>query len=102
MAAPSRASGSACARAADQFRPVSRARARPRRHGLLGRTAGTTPGFAYSAANKASGIVWTEDKLFEYLLDPGKYIKGTKMIFAGIKKESERKDLIAYLVSSTK
>ena len=72
------------------------------RHGLLGRTAGTTPGFSYSAANKASGVVWSEQTLFDYLLDPAKYIKGTKMIFSGIKKESERKDLIAYLQSSSK
>jgi len=72
----------------------------PNLHGLLGRTAGTTAGFAYSAANKSSGIVWSEETLFDYLLDPGKYIKGTKMIFAGLKKESERKDLIAYLVDS--
>ena len=72
----------------------------PNLHGLLGRTAGTTAGFAYSAANKSSGVVWSEETLFDYLLDPGKYIKGTKMIFAGLKKESERKDLIAYLVSS--
>ncbi|RYG48936.1 cytochrome c family protein, partial [archaeon] len=36
-----------------------------------------------------------------YLIDPAKYIKGTKMIFAGLKKEAERKDLVAYLKSST-
>ena len=39
-----------------------------RRHGLIGRTSGTTPGFAYSAANKAAGIVWSEEHLFDYLL----------------------------------
>lgn len=73
----------------------------PNLHGLFGRTAGTAPDFAYSAANKASGVNWGEDTLMEYLIDPGKYIKGTKMIFAGLKKESERKDLVAYLKEAT-
>ena len=49
-----------------------------------------------------AGVTWSEATLFDYLLDPGKYIKGTKMIFAGLKKESERKDLIAYLQDATK
>jgi cytochrome c len=67
----------------------------PNLHGLFGRQSGQAEGFAYSAANKTSGVMWGEDTLFDYLLDPAKYIKGTKMIFAGLKKESERKDLIA-------
>lgn len=48
------------------------------------------------------GISWNEDTLFEYLENPKKYIPGTKMVFAGLKKPAERADLIAYLVSSTK
>ena len=45
--------------------------------------------------------MWGEDTLFEYLLNPKKYIKGTKMVFAGLKKPAERKDLISYLKAAT-
>lgn len=57
--------------------------------------------YSYSTANKTSGVKWEEDTLFEYLLAPKKYIKGTKMVFAGLKKPSERKDLIEYLKQVT-
>ena len=69
----------------------------PNLHGLIGRKTGQAEGYAYSAANINKGITWDEDTLFEYLLAPKKYIPGTKMVFAGLKKEAERKDLIAYI-----
>merc|ERR1712010_106091 len=62
--------------------------------GLFGRQSGSVDGFSYSRANKESGITWDEQTLFDYLLAPKKYIKGTKMAFAGLKKEGDRKDLI--------
>ncbi|CAB1103928.1 unnamed protein product [Ectocarpus sp. CCAP 1310/34] len=73
----------------------------PNLNGLFGRAAGTVDGYSYSTANKTSGVVWTESTLFDYLLAPKKYIKGTKMVFAGIKKPAERKELIAYLKEAT-
>lgn len=73
----------------------------PNLGGLFGRKTGQAEGYSYSAANVNKGITWEEDTLFEYLLNPKKYIPGTKMVFAGIKKEGERQDLIAYLKAST-
>lgn len=69
----------------------------PNLHDLFGRQTGQVTGFNYSEANKSKGITWGGDTLWVYLKDPKKYIPGTKMIFAGLKKDDERKDLIAYL-----
>ncbi|XP_074659316.1 cytochrome c [Tubulanus polymorphus] len=74
----------------------------PNLHGLLGRKTGQAPGFSYTDANKNKGITWSRDTLWVYLENPKKYIPGTKMIFAGLKKKNERADLIAYLEQSTK
>lgn len=69
----------------------------PNLHGLIGRTSGTVEGFSYSASNKNKAVVWGEETLYEYLLNPKKYIPGTKMVFPGLKKPQERANIIAYL-----
>ncbi|XP_056640638.1 cytochrome c-like [Diorhabda carinulata] len=74
----------------------------PNLYGLIGRKTGLSPGYSYSDANKQKGVTWTEDTLFEYLENPKKFIPGTKMVFAGLKKANDRIDLIAYLKASTK
>lgn len=71
----------------------------PSLYGIIGREAGTVAGFRYSEANAESGIVWTKDVLFEYLEDPQGYIPGTRMAFGGLKKEEDRRNVIAYLDS---
>ncbi|KAI3631498.1 hypothetical protein MIR68_007094 [Amoeboaphelidium protococcarum] len=73
----------------------------PNLHGLFGRKTGQAEGYSYTAANVNKGITWSEDTLFEYLENPKKYIPGTKMAFAGLKKPEERADLIAYLKQAT-
>lgn len=66
-------------------------------NGLENRKSGSIEGYNYSDANKDSGIVWTEAAFLEYIKDPKAKIPKTKMVFAGIKKEDEAKNLWAYL-----
>lgn len=68
--------------------------------GVVGRRAGSVPDFSYSSANKGSGIVWTKEKLDEYLTDPQKMVPGTLMVFPGVKNPDERQALIAYLAEN--
>lgn len=69
----------------------------PTLFGVIGRKAGSVPGFAYSDANKASGITWDENTLDQYLAAPMKMVPGTKMVFAGLSDPAERKAVIEYL-----
>ena len=69
----------------------------PNLHGLMGRKAGSVAGFKYSKAMANSGLVWDEKTLDTYLTNPRKVVKGTKMGFGGVKKDSQRADLIEYL-----
>lgn len=71
----------------------------PSLFGIVGREAGTVPGFHYSAANKNSGITWTPEKLDSYLANPKAIVPGTIMTFAGLKDAQQRADLIAYLAT---
>ena len=66
-------------------------------NGVVGRPAGQYPEYNYSSANKNSGLTWDEPTLARYLRAPNKVVPGTKMIFAGLKKEQEISDVVAYL-----
>ena len=64
---------------------------------VIGRAAGSLDDYRYSKAMKASGLVWDEKTLAAYLKAPKKFVKGTKMAFAGLKKDMDIADIIAYL-----
>ena len=66
-------------------------------NGQFGRKAGTIEGYAYSPANKNSGITWDEATFREYIKDSKAKVPGTKMIFPGLKDEKRIDDLIAFL-----
>lgn len=65
--------------------------------GLFGRKAGSISGFRYSEAMRKSGVVWSSETLDKFLAKPKKYIPGTTMIYSGLPKPHDRKDLIDYL-----
>lgn len=72
----------------------------PRHCGLLGRRAGSVPGFDYSPAMKKSSIVWNEKTLDRFLTKPLAMVPGSSMTYAGVPETSDRADLIAYLKSA--
>ncbi len=68
----------------------------PRHRGVVGRRAGSVPGYSYSPALKASGIVWTPVMLDRWLQGPQKLVPGAKMYFT-VANPKSRADIIAYL-----
>jgi cytochrome c len=64
--------------------------------GVFGRKSGTEPGYNYSSAMKGLNVTWDETNLDEYLQGPGKFVRGTKMVYF-VPNEKDRQDVIAYL-----
>ena len=66
-------------------------------NGVIGRTAGTIPNYAYSEANKTSGLTWDEATIKEYLKNPKAKVPGTKMAFPGLPEQADIDNVVAYL-----
>lgn len=66
---------------------------------VVGRKAGTVPGFRYSRAMKNSGIIWDKKTLSAYLESPQEVVPGNRMPFAGMENAQDRADLVAYLAT---
>jgi len=73
----------------------------PALYGVVGRSAGSIEGYAYSKALKAHGKNWSFEELNGFLLKPKSYIKGTKMAYAGLRKDRDRASVILYLNSQS-
>jgi cytochrome c len=69
----------------------------PSLRGVVGRKAGSLPGYAYSAALQKSGIVWTAQQLDTWLSGPMTMVPGTRMSFGGYSDPKQRQAVIAYL-----
>jgi cytochrome c len=71
----------------------------PTLFGVVGRHSGKVEGFRYSAANQKADLTWTPEVLDKYLTNPREVVPGTTMAFAGIRNETERANVIAYLAT---
>ncbi|WP_146585630.1 c-type cytochrome [Puniceibacterium confluentis] len=74
-------------------------RAGPQLNGIVGRAVGAVDDFRYSGAMEKAGGHWDEARLAEFLANPKKAMKGTKMSFAGLKKDADITALTEYLKS---
>ncbi len=76
----------------------------PNLSGLFGRTAGTAEGFSFSDAMVeagANGLTWNEESLEQYLRKPKDFIPKNKMAFAGLRKDKQIANVLAYLKEAT-
>ena len=73
----------------------------PGLHEFFGTKAGTREGFPYSEALREAGFVWTPRALDAWLAQPGRFLPGNRMIFAGVMRQEDRDALIAYLLEAT-
>ena len=73
----------------------------PNLWGVIGRTAGSVNDYKYSKAMVAYAKQWNFEEMNGYLIKPQAYIKGTKMAFAGLRKEKDRASVILYLNSKS-
>lgn len=80
---------------------AERSRMGPNLDGLFGRQAGSKDDYKYSKALAEADFVWTEEKLDAWLGSPKTFLPGNKMAFAGLRKEQDRMDLMAYLRTAT-
>ena len=84
-------------RSCHQIGPNAKNVAGPQLNGLAGKKTGAVEGFAYSDANKNSGLTWDEATFLDYIAAPQKKIPGTKMTFAGLPDETDRANIWAYI-----
>lgn len=73
----------------------------PALHQFFGTVAGTRAGFQYSEVLRNAGFVWTPRALDAWLVQPGRFLPGNRMVFAGVSDAGDRNDLIAYLLKET-
>lgn len=91
--------------AACHFYDKEKKKSGPHLVGIVGRAAGSIKGHKYSKGMKKAaqeGLVWTEENLDKYLKAPRKFIKGGNMAFGGLRKEKDRKNIIAFLKAEAK
>ena len=73
----------------------------PALDGFFGSKVGARPGFEYSAVMREADFVWTPEALDAWLIQPGRFMPGNRMVFAGIPDKGDRNDVIAYLLEVT-
>ena len=73
----------------------------PALYQFFGREVGSRSGFEYSAVMRNADFVWTPEALNAWLAQPGRFLPGNRMTFAGVPRQGDRDDLIAYLLGAT-
>ena len=71
----------------------------PHLNGIVGRRAGSVAGYAYSPAMKASTVVWSQQKLVDFIRDSDKVVPGNKMRFFNFMSEKQVREIVSYLAT---